>query len=175
MNRTKTKIALAAGLSLIASTAFAQQGEPRVALYDDWSVFAPNEPKECFVASAPTKTSALRGGVEVTVRRGDIRFYVTNRPAENTFNEVSYTGGYPFRDGSTVSVTIGSDTYEMFTEGEHAWPVEPADDKKLVAALRRGSTAIVRAVSSRGTNTIDTFSLIGFSDALKDADGRCAN
>lgn len=175
MKTTRLGIAAIALATFVASSAMAQQAVPRVALHKDWSVFSPTSPKECFIASAPTKTRAERGGAEVTVRRGDIRFYVTNRPGENTINEVSFTGGYPFRDGSTVSIQIGSDTHEMFTEGEYAWPESPEADKKLVAAMRRGSSAIIRAVSSRGTNTIDTFSLIGFSDALDDANARCTN
>ena len=173
MNAVKTGLFVVATCAVTTVAAVAQTGVPRVAMYDDWSVFSPAQPRECFTASAPTKTRAERGGAEVTVRRSAIRLYVTNRPEENTKNEVSFTGGYPFKDSSTVSVQIGSETYEMFTEGEYVWPESVEQDKLIVAAMRRGSTAVLRAVSSRGTNTIDTFSLIGFSDAVKDADQRC--
>ncbi len=152
----------------------AQEEVPRVALYTDWSVFNPSNPKECFIASAPTQTAAERGGQSVDVRRDAIRFYVASRPGEGTKNEIAFTGGYPFRDGSTVSVKIGNETFELFTEGEFAWPASPAEDDKIIASMKRGATAVVTGVSSRGTTTIDSFSLIGFSDALKDSDGRCA-
>ena len=48
-----------------------------------------------------------------------------------------------------------------------------ADDSKIVTAMKRGADAIVTGVSSRGTQTKDTFSLLGFTAAVEDAEGRC--
>ena len=45
--------------------------------------------------------------------------------------------------------------------------------RAIVAALRRGSTATVTGVSARGTTTVDTFSLSGFTAAVGDAEKRC--
>ena len=157
----------------MASPLMAQEEVPRVALYTDWSVFNPTDPKECFIASAPTQTTARRGGETVDVRRDAIRLYVASRPGEGTKNEIAFTGGYPFRDGSTVEVKIGNETFELFTEGEFAWPASPAEDAKIIVSMQRGANAVVTGVSSRGTTTIDTFSLIGFSDALGDSNARC--
>jgi hypothetical protein len=42
-----------------------------------------------------------------------------------------------------------------------------------VAAFRRGSEATVVGRSARGTETSDTFSLLGFTAALEDAEARC--
>ena len=53
-------------------------------------------------------------------------------------------------------------------------PVSPSDDAKLVAAMKRGSNAVVTGVASRGTTTKDTFSLLGFTAATEDAEKRCA-
>jgi invasion protein IalB len=62
----------------------------------------------------------------------------------------------------------------MFTQGEWAWPANPADDAKIVAAMKRGANATLVGVSSRGTQTKDTFSLTGFTAAVDDAQKRCA-
>ncbi len=167
-----------AAVALVTSMGFqahAQEEVPRVALYTDWSVFNPSDPKECFIASAPTQTEAQRNGQSVDVRRDAIRLYVASRPGDGTQNEIAFTGGYPFRDGSTVSVKIGNETFELFTEGEFAWPASPAEDVKIIQSMQRGANAVVTGVSSRGTTTIDTFSLIGFTDALKDSNARCEN
>lgn len=163
-------LALATALS---GSAMAQDAVPRVALHQDWSVFNPTSPLECFVASAPTSTAASRQGKPVTVRRDEIRFYISSRPAEQVRNEIAFTGGYPYRDGSTVTVEIGTDTFELFTEGEWAWPATPEEDTRLISAMRRGAKAVVTGLSSRGTTTIDTFSLIGFTAALEDSTARC--
>lgn len=168
------KMLVAGGLAFAFSTPLAAQDEvPRVALYTDWSVFNPSNPNECFIASAPTKTEAVRNGQTVDVRRDAIRFYVASRPSDGTKNEIAFTGGYPFRDGSSVTVKIGNESFELFVEGEFAWPASSAEDAKIVAAMQRGAEAVVTGVSSRGTTTIDTFSLIGFTDALKESNSRC--
>ncbi|MEM6375482.1 MAG: invasion associated locus B family protein, partial [Pseudomonadota bacterium] len=54
-----------------------------------------------------------------------------------------------------------------------AWPASTSDDAKIVAAMKRGTDAVLTARSSRGTVTKDTFSLLGFTAALDEADSRC--
>ena len=41
------------------------------------------------------------------------------------------------------------------------------------SAMKRGSTAILTGVSGRGTQTRDTFSLLGFTAAVEEAARRC--
>ena len=123
------------------------------------------------------KTSAAtRDGKPAEVQRGDIRLFVAFRPGENVSNEVSFTGGYPFSEGSTVTLTVGADRFTL-TPGtgdaaEWAW-TDPADDSRVVAALKRGATATLAGTSSRGTATEDSFSLSGFTAAVEDAAARC--
>lgn len=172
-----TTAGIAAGLLLFAGTAaLAQDTEEstnRVAAKTDWSVFVEEDPKECWGVSSPKATVNTRDGREVSVLRGDILLFVTFRPG-GASGEVSFTGGYPFDSGSTVTVEVGSSRYELFTEGEWAWPATPDDDAKLVTALKRGAEAKLTARSSRGTQTEDTFSLMGFTAAMEEAEKRCA-
>ena len=86
-----------------AGPAFAQSAE-RVAAHTDWSVFVASDPKECYIVSPPKTSVAKRDGQPAEVERGDIRLFVAFRPGENVSNEVSFTGGYPFREGSTVTL-----------------------------------------------------------------------
>ena len=167
-------LVICAGLAA-TGPAYAQSAE-RVAAHTDWAVFVAGNPRECYIVSPPTTSVARRGGESVDVRRGDIRLFVAFRPGEDVENEVSFTGGYPFRDGSTVELEIGGDSFDMGPgEGdavEWAW-TNPADDASAVAAMRRGATATITGLSSRGTTTIDTFSLMGFTAAVTDAEARC--
>ena len=75
--------------------------------------------------------------------RDDIRLFVTFRPGDGVANEISFTGGYPFQDGSTVKMEIGSESFELnIGAGEAndwAWPASPAEDARLVAAMKRGA------------------------------------
>ncbi|MDK3017685.1 invasion associated locus B family protein [Pseudodonghicola flavimaris] len=154
--------------------AFAQeQSTNRVAAKTDWSVFVEDEPKECWGVSAPKETVNTRDGRVVAVRRGDILLFVFYRPAAGVTGQVTFTGGYPFATGSTVNLKIGDDEFELFTEGEWAWPASESDDAKIIAAMKRGADAVLTARSSRGTQTQDTFSLLGFTAAVEDAEARC--
>lgn len=165
---------LAGGVLLAAGVAAAQdESTNRVAAETDWSVFVEEDPRACWSVSSPKEWVATRDGNAVQVRRGDILFFVTYRPDDNVEGEISYTGGYPFRPDSTVSVEIDDDTFQLFTSGEWAWPANPEDDARLKAAMQSGAEAIVTAVSSRGTTTRDTFSLFGFTAAADEAARRC--
>lgn len=156
-----------------AGVATAQESENRVSANTDWTVFVETDPNECWAVSAPTETLNTRDGSVVTVRRGDIRLIVFYRPSVGVAGQVMFAGGYPFASGSTVSVEIDGTTFEMFTESETAWPV-PEDDAKFVAAMKRGAEAVVTGQSGRGTQTQDTFSLLGFTAAVEEAESRCA-
>lgn len=166
--------ALAAALSLGATAAVAQDSTNRVAAMTDWSVFVENNPAECWVVSQPKETRNTRDGRNVSVRRGNILWYVSFRPGANVANEVAITGGYPYRGGSTVTVTVGDTSFELFTDGDWAWPASAADDARLITAMKRGAEASVVGFSARGTRTEDTFSLFGFTAAVEEAERRCA-
>ena len=170
---------LRAGLLIVAaalSTAAVAQSQNRVDAKRDWAIFeaTQNGAKICWIVSKPTKSVALRGGNQVSVNRGDIYLMVAVRPADGVENEVSFISGYPFKKGSEVEATVGSTTFEMFTDGDNAWPPSEDEDDRIVAAFRKGIDARVEGVSSRGTTTVDTFSLLGFTDALSAARDRCS-
>lgn len=167
-------VAMAIAISLC--TPVLAQTTETVATHSDWAVVVAGEPKECYIVSQPTKSVARRGGSTVDVRRGDIRLFVSFRPNENIANEISFTGGYPFKPGQAVKLEIGGRDFNMSpgtgAGAEWAW-TSVSDDATAVAALRAGATATVTGVSSRGTTTIDDFSLIGFTAAVTDAEARC--
>lgn len=170
-----TRLIAAASMAALASSAALAQEEStnRVAAKTDWSVFVEDDPTECWGVSAPKEMVNTRDGRVVAVRRGDVLLFVFFRPGEEVTGQVTFTGGYPFADGSTVNLQIGSNTFELFTEGEWAWPASPADDAKVITAMKRGAQAVLTARSSRGTQTVDTFSLLGFTAAVEDAEARC--
>jgi hypothetical protein len=160
-----------AAVGLTATVANAQESTNRVATMTDWNVFTEEDPKECWGVSKPKESVNTRDGQPVSVRRGDILLFVTFRPGKP--GEISFTGGYPFAGGSTVEVSIDGQPYQLFTDGEWAWPGSAEDDAKLLAALKAGTSATLTARSGRGTQTADTFSLRGFTAAMEDAEKRC--
>lgn len=166
------RMAAAATLIAVAATsALAQDSTNVVSTNGDWTVFAANSPKECWAVSAPKSTQNTKDGKPTQVNRGDIRLYVSYRPGQN--GEISFSGGYPFAPDSTVEVNIGGNKFNLFTEGENAWAGSPAEDARIVSALRGGSSAVITGRSARGTTTADTFSLSGITAATNAAQTNC--
>ncbi len=176
MMMTTIRTLAVAGATLLATQAGAQATTDNlVAANTDWSTFEADNPRECISTSAP-KTSTLTdsSGSPTTGNRGDIYLMVFYRPSENVNGQIMFTGGYPFAAGSTVELNVGGTAFQLFTEGEYAWPATPEDDARVVAAMKRGSDAVLQARSGRGNITTDTFSLAGFTAAVDEAANRCA-
>ena len=160
-------------LALLASPAVALD---RVNAFDDWSVYTADNPKECWVASAPLSVENTRGGKKVSVNRGDILVQVTWIPSQQVVGEVSFSSGYQLRNPGQdpVKMQIGSSVFELIAEGQHAWAANAEIDTQIRVAMTKGSNAVLFGTSQRsGTNTKDLFSLKGFTAALKDAKQRC--
>lgn len=176
ISRTLGAVSAAVIAMSVATSASAQDTSTnQVAANTDWSFYVEDNPTECWVTSAPKETRLTdSNGNPVQGRRGEIQMFVFYRPAASVMGQVAYTGGYPFASGSTAQLDIGGTKYEMFTEGEWAWPATPEDDAKIVAALKRGASASVVARSGRGNITTDTFSLLGFTAMVEEAARRCA-
>jgi len=173
MSGWNKKIIAMAVLGFMAGPLAAQESSNNVANTSDWSVFVEGEPAQCWGVSSPKETVNTRDGQPVSVQRGEILLFVTYRKG-GAAGEISFSGGYPFAGGSTVSLQVGSQTFEMFTDGEWAWAGSPEEDAKIMAALKAGGEAKLTARSGRGTQTVDTFSLIGFSAAVDEAAKRCS-
>ena len=170
-------IALLAGFltGVVGPGAAGAQTQQRVKAIKDWSIFQARAEgqKVCWIVSQPTRSAAFRSGKSVQVNRGDIFLMISIRPADGVTNEVSFLSGYPFKKGSEVKASVGGKKFTLFTEGENAWAPSAQDDSALVDAFRRGAKAKVEGESSRGANTVDTFSLSGFTAALEAATGLC--
>jgi hypothetical protein len=158
---------IAAGLPSLA--------ENRVHAEADWSVFkAETGAKECWIVSAPTAWTAKRSGKDVTkeIKRGNVLLMISIRPGEKITNELSFSAGYPLGK-DRANLKVGDAGFTFLTDGEWGWTRSADDDDKAVDALRKGAVAVVTGVSTRGTETTDTFSLRGFTAALARAQELC--
>ncbi len=171
MRKLHTAVPLCAATLLLFSSVTTVPAAELFESFDHWHVRAVGEGKErvCWVVSKPMKWTASRENV----RRGDIYLAVSFRPGEEVEAEVNYYAGYPLKAKSRVAVEVGNRSLEMLTYQENAWGENPQEDSVLVNAFMKGRTAVVRGVSTRGTRTTDTFSLIGFTAALKRARSAC--
>lgn len=134
-----------------------------------WSLYADTgTPKKvCFAASAPQAVEPIGAN------RGSIFFYISAWPKDGIKAEPSVKVGYPINTEKDVTVTIGTDIFNLFSKDQHGFVADPSEELKLIDAMKKGSTAIVRATSTRGTNTTDTYSLSGISQALEKMTATC--
>ncbi len=156
--------------------------DDRIMANTDWSAFKTSDPVECFAVTKPKEQINTRDGQPVEVQRGETLLFVFYRPAEGVDGQIAFTGGYPFADCSSPTLTIEGAEFqlqscpgELDKSGEWAWAADTDADAAIIDAMRRGSEAIITGVSGRGTQTEDRFSLLGFSSMLETASQQCAS
>jgi len=134
-----------------------------------WSAFAETDKnaKACYLVGRPVKSDPDN------LKRGDVYVYVTHRPAEKSYNVVSFASGYPYKDATDAELTVETHKFTLFTNKESAWSRDAATDKAVVDAMAKAKQAILKGTSTRGTITTDTYSLDGFAPMLAQIDKAC--
>lgn len=161
------KIIFALLLVLFAGNAIASHPK-LIGHHGKWSAYEMKEDgkKICYMMSAPIKQE---GNFK---KRGDVYVMITHRPASKSYNVVSFHGGYTFAKGSSVNVSIGKDNFELFTQGETAWTNDDTDGA-IVNSIKKGDKITAKGKSSKGTETMDTYSLKGSSQAYQAINKAC--
>lgn len=163
------RFALAAlALALPAAPAFAQQVRP-LGDFREWSAFATEEEagKICFALSKPQEVTPTPDGFT------DAFLYLTHRPSENIVNEFNLIAGYTFSPDSTATVSIGSASFDLFTENDAAWLMDLNQSENLASAIRAGSSLTVEGTSDKGIKITQNFSLSGATAASQAIGGEC--
>lgn len=170
MKRTLRQFAFALIPVLMAAFVAAPSADAseRIDTFEKWEVVTFEEAGAtgCYVMSRPEKEEGNY------TERDPVAVFVTHRPAAGTVGVVSISAGYPYDETKPVRVEIAGEVFGLFSRGDTAW-ARNEDDPKIVAAMKRGSKMVVYGVSARGTETRDTYSLIGFTKAYDAATGAC--
>ena len=132
--------------------------------FGTWGAYsaAPNGKKVCFALAKPSSSKTNPPNCP----RDPAYAFVSTRPAEKVANEVSVMIGYTLKQGSELSLEVGGASYSMYTQGDGLWIKNAAEEERMVEAMRKSADATVKGVSAKGTETTDTFSLKGLSQAL---------
>lgn len=132
--------------------------------YGEWGAYtaSPGGKKVCFAISKPTSAQTNPPNRP----RNPVYMFISTRPADKVTNEVSVIVGYPFKPSSEASATVGSTSYALYTQQDGAWIKNAGEEADLVAAMRSGDTAVVKGVSAKGTQSTDSYTLKGISQAL---------
>jgi invasion protein IalB len=142
--------------------------------FGDWGAYtaSPGGQKVCFALSKPTASADIPAN-----RRNAsnvVYLFISTRPAEKVSNEISVlVTGYAFKPNSEASVAVGGTNFAMYTQNDGAWIKNAADEAKMLDTMRKGSDVVIKAMTSRGTQTTDTFSLKGLPQAVDRASQEC--
>ncbi|MBL8628873.1 MAG: hypothetical protein JNM81_04550 [Rhodospirillaceae bacterium] len=168
MNMRAFSVGLLVAAALAATPAAAQDVKV-LTTSGKWTAYTYQEDGKnvCYMASKPIKSE---GNYKA---RGEVLTLVTHRPGENALNVVSIVAGYAYQPDSDVTVQVGARKFIFFTFGERAWARDNQTDKTIVQTMVKGNSLTVRGTSSRGTTTIDTYSLQGFGAAYKAINDTC--
>jgi hypothetical protein len=132
--------------------------------FGTWGAYTatPNGKRVCFALAKPTASKTNPPNRP----RDPAYAFVSTRPTEKVFNEVSVMIGYTLKPGSESTLEVGGATYAMYTQGDGLWIKNAAEEEQMVQAMRRAGDIVVKGVSAKGTETTDTFSLKGLAQAL---------
>jgi hypothetical protein len=147
------------------AAAVAGGAEPTlIGQFGTWGAYTatPNGKKVCFALAKPSSSKTNPPNRP----RDPAYAFVSTRPAEKVSNEVSVMIGYAIKPGSESTLEVGGASYAMYTQGDGLWIKNAAEEERMVEAMRKAADATIKGVSSKGTETTDTFSLKGLAQAL---------
>jgi len=121
----------------------------------------------CFAISMPIKMQPKN------LNRAESRIFVTFRTKDNIRDEVSVTGGYPYKKNTSVNVSIANSNFKFLSSEKFAWLPKKDNEIKIIRQMKKKNDAKVIGVSARGNKTTDTYSLLGFTDAYNSAKNKC--
>ena len=177
------------------------KGEPAkpslVATFGDWNVFVGEVGKGriCYTLAQPKSREPA------SLTRDPGYAFISDRPAEGVRNEVSFIMGFDVASGDTADskadakpgekatrsdarskasaapapvASVDQASFEMLPKGGNLWVKNAAKESALIAEMRKGAKLEIKAASLRGHQSVDTYSLTGFSQAMDRLQKECA-
>lgn len=149
------KVFFLASLVLVANNAEAATLD---STNGDWSVYSEGK-KNCYIASVPNNSDG-------NFKKRDQPYVLVSSKSKNS-DEINVSSGYPYKPNVHVELSIDGKKYRLFSQDEVAWAKSAADDKAIVTAMKSGAKLEVKALSTKGSYSTDTYSLKGVGAAYK--------
>jgi len=169
LSLTMRRIALALVGLVLLPTAAQAQGVKLLGDFRDWSSYSTTEGNGalCFALSKPESVEPR------PTSYGQGYLYLTHRPAENVINELNVVAGFTFAPNTAATINVGGQVFDLFTEGDAAWLLNPGQGDALAAAIRAGSSLVFQGTTADGQAVTQTYSLSGATAASKAIDTGC--
>mgnify|MGYP006153200555 CR=1 FL=1 len=137
--------------------------------YKNWESFTveTDKGKICFAQTIPTKRAPA------AIKRNKSKLFVTFRPSENIKDEISITSGHDYKT-STVTASSGKRRYSFFSQKNFAWLLDDQEERKFIQLMKKATDIIVKARTTKGAETTDHYSMMGFTKAYNTAKKTCS-
>jgi len=142
----------------------------KIGKFKDWETMVIKNDTQfvCFAQSKPVLQSPKKNQREA-------RLFVSFRPNKKILDEISITAGYEFNKKNSITARSGKNKYKFDISQENfAWMADDKEEKKMIKAMKRGSRIMITGYNQEGSQTIDHYSLLGFTKAYGVAKKSCS-
>jgi hypothetical protein len=142
----------------------------KMGTHKDWETYIINSDsgKVCFAQSKPILQAPK-------ANPRDARLFISFRPSEKIINEISITAGYEFNKKNSITAKSGKNKYKFDIAQEgFAWMADNKLENKMIKTMKKGSRIMVTGYNQKGSQTIDHYSLLGFTKAYNAAKANCS-
>ena len=155
---------------LISFSARSAEDLKSIGKFKDWETFTvtENNNKICFAQSIPILRAPKK------FERNPSRLFISFRPTEDIKDEVSATSGYTFQKEKIVKAKTGKKTYDFFSQEGFAWILDTEEEQRFIQAMKKASRVMIIGRTEKGKQTIDHYSLMGFTKAYNTAKKNCS-
>ena len=141
----------------------------KVGKFKDWEVMVliNDSDKVCFAQSKPVLQSPKKN-------KRDARLFISFRPNDKVTDEISTTSGYEYNSQNSIKAKSGKSKYKFdIVQDKFAWIASNSIEKKMVKTMKKGSRIMITGYNKSGSQTIDHYSLMGFTKAYNLAKKNC--
>jgi hypothetical protein len=157
------RAAVLTSLLALSTVPVAAQSVRSLGDFRDWSAYSASEGSGpvCFALSKPQEVSPTPDGYTAAY------LYLTNRPSESVRNEINLVAGFNFAPDTPATLTVSGESFDLFTEGDAAWLLDPARNDDLAGTIRAGSQLTIEGTTDKGIRVVQTYSLSGATAASR--------
>ncbi len=163
------KIIILLTVFILNSNHLIAQEVKKIGKYKDWEAMVAYEPegKVCFAQSVPVLQAPKSN-------KRDAKLFVTFRPEENILNEISVTPGYEFNT-KILYAASGKNKFKFdIMQQGFAWIADNKIETKMIGRMKKGSRIMITGYNKNGSQTIDHYSLLGFTKAYNASKKACS-
>jgi hypothetical protein len=142
----------------------------KIGKFKDWeSMIVSNiTGKVCFAQSSPILQAPKSN-------KREAKLFIAFRPAEKIIDELSVTGGYEFNNSNSVIAQSGKNKFKFdIKEQGFAWIADTKIEFRMIKRMKKGSRIMITGYNQKGSQTIDHYSLLGFTKAYNATKKACS-